>query len=154
MSNFLYSVEREYDVSLDHLWDAWINPEKLQIWYCPVDLSVVPNSVVSEEFVDGWWTVGVDVAAFNFVAYFYGKYSQIIKNQLLVHSLFYTQSEDEFKARDLTQISHEIRIEFETRENKSWVKFSQYGELPEGEAPKAQAGMESYFDNLQKFFDK
>jgi hypothetical protein len=32
------------------------------------------------------------------------------------------------------------------------VKFSQFGELPEGQAEQAQAGMESYLDSLEQFF--
>jgi len=31
------------------------------------------------------------------------------------------------------------------------VKFSQFGDLPEGEAARAQQGMESYFDSLERF---
>jgi hypothetical protein len=31
------------------------------------------------------------------------------------------------------------------------VKFSQYGELPPGQAVQAQAGMESYFDSLEAY---
>jgi hypothetical protein len=42
-------------------------------------------------------------------------------------------------------------IEFDSRGMYSWVKFSQYGELPEGQAVQAQAGMESYFDSLESF---
>jgi hypothetical protein len=34
-----------------------------------------------------------------------------------------------------------------------WVRFSQFGELPEGDAEQAQAGMESYFDSLGIFLN-
>ncbi len=44
-----------------------------------------------------------------------------------------------------------MRIEFESRDFRSWVKFSQFGELPEGQAVQAQAGMESYFDSLEAY---
>jgi uncharacterized protein YndB with AHSA1/START domain len=151
MSNFLYSVEREYPVAIEELWDAWLNPEKLEVWYAPTDLRVLPGSVESEPKVDGWWTVGVDVSQFGFVAYFYGKYLEIIEHQLITHTLYYTQSETEFKQRDLTAEHHLIKVEFESRGKNSWVKFAQFGELPNGEADQAKAGMESYFDNLANF---
>jgi hypothetical protein len=65
--------------------------------------------------------------------------------------MHYVESADEFAARDMTTPSHEVVVEFEDREGAAWVKFSQFGELPEGHAPRAQAGMESYFDNLGKY---
>jgi hypothetical protein len=33
------------------------------------------------------------------------------------------------------------------------VRFSQFGDLPEGEPDRAKAGMESYFDSLGQFLD-
>jgi hypothetical protein len=42
-------------------------------------------------------------------------------------------------------------VEFETRDFRSWVKFSQYGDLPETDAIQAQAGIESYFDSLEQY---
>ena len=46
---------------------------------------------------------------------------------------------------------HLVVVEFEARDFRSWVKFSQFGELPEGMAVRAQAGMESYFDSLGNY---
>ena len=53
--------------------------------------------------------------------------------------------------RDPDAPHHRIVIEFDSRGMYSWVKFSQYGELPAGQAAMAQAGMESYFDSLEAF---
>ena len=50
--------------------------------------------------------------------------------------------------RDLTVPHHVIHIDIESRGDVTWAKFSQFGELPDGQAEQAQAGMESYFDNL------
>lgn len=150
-SNFLYSVEREYPVSMSTLWNAWTDSSALQSWYCGTEFAVVPNSAYSDPVVHGWWTVGVDVSKFGFNAYFYGKYQKVIEHEKLIHTLFYTQEEHEFLARDLTAEHHLIEIDFETRQGSSWVRFSQYGTLPDGEAQQAQAGMESYFDNLGIF---
>jgi uncharacterized protein YndB with AHSA1/START domain len=151
MSEFLYSVEREYPVAIETLWRAWLDADALSVWYSPTDLSVVPGSVVSEDKVGGWWTVGVDVSAHGFNAYFYGIYDEIIDNEKIVHSLYYTQDEKEFAARDLTAEHHRIEVDFQSRGSNSWVRFAQFGELPEGQAQMAQAGMESYFDNLAKY---
>jgi hypothetical protein len=49
--------------------------------------------------------------------------------------------------------SHLIVIDLEDRGASSWARFSQFGELPEGDAEQAQAGMESYFDSLGIFFN-
>ncbi len=70
---FLYSVEREYPVSIGDLWSAWTDPKKLEAWYFPTALKSVPGATESELKVGGLWACGVDVAEYGFVAYFYGK---------------------------------------------------------------------------------
>ena len=151
MANFLYSVEREYNVPIEQLWAAWADPAALSVWYCPTDLNVLEGSVVNEPVVGGLWTVGVEVKAHNFVAYFYGQYTTVEVNKKLVHTMHYVENADDFAARDMATPAHEVVVEFENRGGGAWVKFSQFGELPEGHAPRAQAGMESYFDNLGKY---
>ena len=148
---FLYAVEREYPVSIDALWDAWVSPAALQDWYCPTDLSVVLGSVENVAVEGGVWTVGVDVSQFNFVAYFWGWYKEVDFLKKMVHTMHYSQDAEEFAKREPSELAHDVVIEFEDRGGSSWVKFSQFGQLPEGEAPRAQAGMESYFDNLGKY---
>jgi len=144
---FLYSVEREFKVGIDALWDAWASPTALEQWYCPTDLAVLPGSVENDTRVGGVWAAAVDVAAHNFVAYFYGVYTVVEPLKRLEHTMIYTQDSAEFAARQEGP-SHLVVVEFEDRGESSWVKFSQFGELPEGQAPQAQAGMESYFNNL------
>ena len=144
----LYSVEREYPVKVSGLWHAWMDEAALQAWYSPTDLAVVAGSVTSEPIVGGWWTDDVDVSAHGFNAYFFCTYSELIDNQKIVHSMNYTQDENEFKARVMTDDAHRIEIDFEDRGENSWVRFTQFGELPADQAEGAKAGMESYFDNL------
>lgn len=151
---FLYSVEREYSVSIKELWSAWTDPAKLEAWYFPTALKSVPGATESDLHIDGLWACGVDVAEFGFVAYFYGKYTKIEQEKRIEHTLHYTQSKEEFEAKDFETESHLIVLDFEDRGGSSWVKFSQYGELPEGQAAQAQAGMESYLDSLSNFFNK
>jgi uncharacterized protein YndB with AHSA1/START domain len=151
---FLYSVEREYDASIDSLWNAWTNAEELEQWYSPTVLTVVPGSATSDAQVGGRWAIGVDVSANGFNAYFWGRYSEVILHEKLVHSLCYSQSEEEFIARDDNAPFHTIVVEFEARPAGSWVKFTQYGELPEGQAEAAKDGMESYFDNLENYLSR
>jgi len=152
--NKLYSVEREYPVAVKALWDAWMDADALQNWYSPTDLKVVPGSVVSENVVGGWWTVGVDVSQFGFNAYFFGTYSELSENKRIVHSMNYTQDAAEFAARVITPDAHTIQIDFEDRGASSWVSFTQFGELPADQAEGAKAGMESYFDNLGIYLAK
>lgn len=151
MSDFLYSVEREFDIPVEILWAAWTDPVALEAWYHPTDLSVVPGSVESDAVVGGAWSVAVDVPAMDFVAYFYGKYTAVVENARLEHTMAYTQSAEEFAARDESAPHHRVLVEFESRAFRSWVKFSQFGELPAGQAVQAQAGMESYFDSLAAY---
>lgn len=151
MESLAYSVEREYPVSIKVLWDAWADPKALQVWYSPTDLKVVPGSVVSEVYPGGLWTVGVDVSQYGFNAYFFGTYTEVIEHKKLVHTLNYTQSMEEFKEKVETDDHHVIVLEFEDRASGSWIRFSQFGTLPDGEAERAKAGMESYLDNLGKY---
>ncbi len=151
---FLYSVEREYPVSIGDLWSAWTDPKKLEAWYFPTALKSVPGATESELRLGGLWACGVDVAEYGFVAYFYGKYTKIEHEKLIEHTLHYTQSKEEFQAKDFETESHFIVLDFQDRGQSSWVKFSQYGELPEGQAAQAQAGMESYLDSLSNFLAK
>jgi uncharacterized protein YndB with AHSA1/START domain len=150
---FLYAVEREYPYPIEQLWAAWTKAAALEQWYSPTDLSVVPGSVVSDAVVGGWWTVAVDVTVYGFTAYFYGRYTVVDPLSRLEHRLAYTQSAEEFAARDESMPSHRIVIDFEERGHLTWVRFSQFGELPEGEAAQAQQGMESYFDSLGEYLN-
>jgi uncharacterized protein YndB with AHSA1/START domain len=154
MSDPLYSVERAYPVAIDALWNAWVDADALEQWYSPTALQVLPGSVVSDAREGGWWTVGVDVKEFGFVAYFYGTYSEVVPHSRLVHSLYYTQDAAEFASRDLTLAHHVIHVDFEERGDTAWVRFTQFGEMPAEEAAGAKEGMESYFDNLERFLTR
>jgi uncharacterized protein YndB with AHSA1/START domain len=147
---FLYSVEREYPVSIERLWKAWTDASELEAWYFPTDLSSTKGATRSEVEIGGLWACGVEVPEHGFTAYFFGKYTSIVPNQLLEHTLHYTTSAEEFEAKDFSTESHLIRIEFEDRGGSSWSKFSQFGELPEGQAEMAQAGMNSYLESLAR----
>ena len=149
--NLLYSVEREYPVSIIDLWSAWTDPQKLEAWYFPTALNSIPGATQSDLKVGGLWACGVDVAEYGFVAYFFGKYTKIENHKLIEHTLHYTQSKEEFEAKDFNTESHLIVLNFEDRSNSSWVKFSQFGQMPEGQAEQAKAGMESYLDSLSNY---
>jgi uncharacterized protein YndB with AHSA1/START domain len=151
VSDFLYSVEREYDIPVDILWAAWTDPVALEAWYHPTDLKNVPGSVISDAVEGGLWTVAVDVPEHGMVAYFYGRYSAVVENARLEHTMAYTQSAEEFAARDETAPHHRVLVEFETHDFRSWVKYSQFGEMPAAQIARTQAGMESYFDSLADY---
>jgi uncharacterized protein YndB with AHSA1/START domain len=146
-----YSVEREIDIPVDILWAAWTDPDALGVWYHGLGHLIVPGSVLSDPVPGGMWAVGVNVPEDNFVAYFFGKYTAVVENARLEHTLHYTESAEEFAVMDFTTEFHRIVVEFETRDFRSWVKFSQFGDLTEKEAIQAQAGMESYFDSLEQY---
>ena len=151
---FLYSVEREYPVSIDRLWKAWTDASDLESWYYPTDLSSTKGATVSELRVGGLWSCGVEVPKQGFTAYFFGQYTKIVPSELIEHTLDYTTSAEEFAKKDFSTESHLIRIEFEDRGTSAWSKFSQFGELPEGQAEMAQAGMNSYLESLAQYLAK
>ena len=147
----LYSVEREFSSPVETVWDAWTDASQLEAWYHPVGLSSIAGTTVSNAVVGGYWAVTVDVPEFGFTAFFFGEYTEVLTHQRLAHTMLYTQSADEFAVRDLDGPHHDVIVDFETRGDQTWVRFTQFGELPGGQAEQAQAGMESYFDSLQAF---
>ncbi len=148
---FLYSVERVFDSPVEKVWEAWVDAASLEAWYHPTVLAVVPGSVVSQAHVGGVWAVAVDVPEHGVVACFYGRYTDVAEGARLEHTMHYTQSLPEFAARDESTPSHRIVVDFGERAGGTWVRFAQFGELPEGQAQQARAGMESYFDSLEAF---
>ena len=151
MKPFLYSVERIIDSKMPAVWRAWTDSVALESWYHPVGLKALPGTTISEPRVDGRWAVSVDVPEHNMTAYFFGAYTAYVEEALIEHTMLYTESAEEFAKANLDGPSHLVSVTFERRESGVWVKFSQFGELPEGHAPRAQAGMESYFDSLENY---
>jgi len=146
-----YSVEREFDIPVDILWAAWTDPIALEAWYHGVGHSTVPGTVSSDAQVGGIWSVGVRVPDWDVTAYFYGKYTAVVENARIEHTMHYTESTEEFELRDFDTDSHRVLVEFESRDFRSWVKYSQFGDMPERDAIEAQAGIESYFDSLESY---
>mgnify|MGYP006167766485 FL=1 len=153
MNNLLYSVEREYPATIERVWKAWTKASELEKWYHPTDLLVVPNSAVSDLEIGGSWKIAIAVPQFEFVAYFFGWYSQIQLHTKLAHSLSYTQEETEFAAADQNAPSHLIEVDFEARGSGCWVRFSQFGEMPADDVEGSRVGMESYFQSLADYLE-
>jgi uncharacterized protein YndB with AHSA1/START domain len=151
--NHLYFVEREFDCEIDALWSAWTNASELERWYSPTMLSVVPGSVTSEVEVGGRWAIAVDVSINGFNAYFWGRYSEVIKNERLVHSMSYSQDQAEFVFADENAPAHRVELDFGIRGDKAWVRFTQFGELPSEQIEATRDGMDSYFDNLEQYLE-
>jgi uncharacterized protein YndB with AHSA1/START domain len=152
--NFLYSVEREYSQPMSRIWEAWTDPVQLQAWYHPTDLTNVPESSVSDPVVGGGWAIAVDVPEFGFQSCFWGTYTSIEPHKRLEHTMFYSEDPAEFAAKDMSGDFAKIVVDFEERPTGSWVRFSQYGELPEEHIPLAKAGMDSYFQSLADYLTK
>jgi uncharacterized protein YndB with AHSA1/START domain len=151
MKTPLYFVEREYSVDLATLWNAWVEADQLQKWYSPQVLDIVPDSATSDAVVGGTWAIAIDVSVNGFNAYFWGKYTEVKFQEKLVHTMFYSQDELEFNLRGDDQPHHVIQIDFEARGDKSWVRFSQFGQMDAEEAEAAKDGMESYFNSLGEY---
>jgi len=147
----LYSVQREFDASIDKLWYAWTDAFALEAWHHPIGMSCVHGATQSEMKIGGLWTYAVQVPGRASISYFYGKYSLIQENRRFEHSMHYTESKDVFEHKDFNAPAHQISVEFEARGEKSWSKFSQYGEAPEAQVVLMTQGIESYFDSLGEF---
>ena len=149
--NFLYSVEREYSQPMARIWEAWTDAAQLEAWYHPTVLANVVGSSVSEPVVGGNWAIAVDVPEHNMQSCFWGQYTAVEEGKLLEHTMFYTQNPAEFAAKDLSGEFAKVVVDFEERPTGTWVRFTQYGELPEEHIPLAKAGMESYFQSLADY---
>ena len=148
----LYSVDREFAVPVERLWQAWTDATELEQWYSPTALSVVPGSTVSEPHIGGEWAVAIDVPMHDFVAHFFGRYHYVEPLERIEHTLHYTQDRAEFFERDESTPSHLIVLEFASRgDARSWVRFTQVGDLPDEQVEATRDGTESYFDNLKLF---
>jgi hypothetical protein len=126
-----------------------VQADQLQQWYSPQVLEIVPDSATSEAVVGGTWAIAIDVSVNGFNAYFWGKYTEVKFQEKLVHTMFYSQDELEFNLRVDDQPHHVIEIDFDDRGDKSWVRFSQFGQMDAEQAEASKDGMESYLDNLE-----
>lgn len=149
-----YFVEREYAYPIEKLWQAWTQATALQAWYHGVDHRCVPNSVTEDAAVGAIWSVGIDVPQYNIQVFFYGTYLTVTPQTQLVHTMHYTESAADFAVKDMTTPAHRVVIDFEQRHGGTWVRFSQFGDLPAEQIPLATAGMQSYFDSLQQYLDQ
>jgi len=154
MSEPLYFVERNFNFPVERLWRAWTNAAELESWYCPVFLSVIQGSVISEPEIGGRWAIGVDVSANGFNAYFWGSYKELIENKKLVHDMCYSQDQLEFALMSPQQDAHKVVVDFEDHGTSCLVRFSQLGEMDKEQAEAAKEGIESYFDNLENHLKK
>ena len=114
-------------------------------------MSSVPGTTRSELHIGGLWSCAVQVPQRESISYFYGKYSLIEGNHRLEHSMHYTESKEDFKIMDFNTPAHEIVADFESRNGKSWARFSQFGEAPAAQVALMTQGIESYFDSLENF---
>lgn len=145
----LYFVERKFSHPVQKLWRAWTNSQELESWYCPIYLTVIPGSAISEPKVGGRWAIAVDVSPNGFNAYFWGSYKEVVENQKLVHELNYSQDELEFALQEPQPDAHLIQIDFLELQDGCQVRFSQFGEMDQEQAEASKEGIESYFDNLE-----
>ena len=147
----LYFVEREFPVDVDRMWRAWTTASELEQWYHPTVLSVVPGSATSEAHVGGRWAIAVDVPMNELVAYFWGRYTDVVEHRRLAHTMSYSQDEREFVARDDDAPAHRVVIDFTPTDLGTVVRFTQFGEMPDEQIEATRMGMTSYFDSLEAF---
>lgn len=150
-ADHLYSVDREFNVSIDKLWHAWTDASALEAWHHPVGMSCVTGATESDMKIGGLWSYAVQVPGRESISYFFGKYTSVAVNSGFEHSMHYTESRDEFALKDFNTPAHRISVDFESRGEKSWAKFSQFGQAPEAQVAMMAKGIESYFESLEEF---
>lgn len=151
MDRILYTVEREFNFPVDRLFGAWTDPDQLAAWYGPVGFTSPRESVTMDPQLGGRWSATVVVPMDGSKHHFFGEILEIETNEKLIYSMLYTNDGGEFAARELSGIAHRVELFFEERGDKSWMSFTQIGDLPEGNEERAKEGMESYFDSLETF---
>ena len=149
--DFLYAVERELDVSVETLWNAFTDTEALQAWYHPTMLNSVAGATLSEPWVDGKWQCAIEVPVDGSEHCFYGRYTEVEPLKFLEHTMHYTVDTEAFEKRDERTDFHIVKIEFEARGNKSFVRWSQFGELPEDQIEMTREGMNNYLESLELY---
>jgi len=149
--DFLYAVELEVNKPIDVLWHAFTDTDALQAWYHPTMLNAVAGATLSEAYVDGKWQCAIEVPMDGSVHCFYGRYTAAEPNKYLEHTMHYTVNVEEFKARDESTDFHIVKIEFEDRGDKSFVRWAQYGELPAEQIDMTRAGMSNYLESLEHY---
>lgn len=147
----LYFVERRFPYSVQRLWRAWTSSSELESWYCPIYLTVIPGSAISDPVVGGRWAIAVDVSPNGFNAFFWGTYQEVAQNSKLVHELCYSQDELEFALQLPQPKAHLVQIDFFEQANGCTVRFSQFGEMNKEQSEASKEGIESYFENLERF---
>ena len=147
----LYLVEREFAVSPDRMWQAWTEASQLEAWYHPAVLSIVPGSVTSDAVVGGRWALAVDVPMNDMVAYFWGRYTDVVDGSRIEHTMSYSQDEAEFVARDDDAPAHRVVVDFTPTDLGIRVRFTQFGDMPEEQIDATRQGMGSYFDSLDSY---
>lgn len=152
--DYLYSVEREFAIPIEKLWSAWTEAAALEAWYHPVGMSCVFGTTRSETRQGGIWSCAVQVPGRDSISYFFGKYSSVVQYVHFEHSMHYTESKENFEKMDFDTPSHKITVDFESCGQKSWAKFSQYGQAPEAQVELMKQGIESYFDSLENFLER
>ena len=150
MADLAYSLERSFPVPVVRLWQAWTNAQELEAWYCPVSMRVKPGSTVSELTPGGEWKTAVEAPENAGTAYFWGRYGEIHPTTRIEHTMFYSVEESDFLEASEQGPSHLVVLDFEERDGGSWVRYSQFGEMPPEMAEGARQGMESYFDSLEQ----
>ncbi len=154
MSEHLYTVEREFAVPVGALYLAWADADQLATWYGPEGFTSPRESVTMEPVVGGRWSATVVVPMDGSKHHFYGEILAAVPDEQLDYSMLYTNDDAVFNARDLSGPAHRVELRFATRGDRSWMSFSQFGELPEGMAEGAKSGMESYFNSLEAFLNR
>lgn len=147
----LYSVEREFNVAIEKLWQAWTEATALEKWHHPVGMSCPSGTCRSEMQVGGIWSYAVEVPGRESTSFFFGKFTEIREKQFFEHSMHYTESAEDFKQMNFNTPAHNITVEFESRGDKSWCKFSQFGQAPAEQVALMTQGIESYFDSLEDY---
>lgn len=150
----LFQVTRTFPFAVEDVWNAWTVRDEIAQWYGPQDapdgslrFDVPDESVSMHPEVGGAWSATVHIEPFDENHHFYGVVEEVEPLRRLTYTMHYTNDDAVFVSRDTSSAFHRIVLDFVSGDGTT-LTLTQYGEMPDGEAPRAKAGTESYFDSL------
>lgn len=149
--------ERVYDASIETVWEAWTNPEKLKQWWGP-DNVVIPECEVDLR-VDGRFYIVMEAteAMGEYAGTRWpmdGKYTVVEENSRLAYaSKAWTEGD-----KEATLIDQTTDLEFLEEDGKTKIKLkviiNSTGPNAGGAVEGMKYGFNQQFDKLVKFLQK
>ncbi|MEJ7625893.1 MAG: SRPBCC domain-containing protein [Ferruginibacter sp.] len=142
-TDFTVDISKEFSVSVEKLYDSWINPEKLKSWWKPMHKNLID---VANDVNDG----GIIKYAFDDnTLIIEGKYIEVKKLEKLVYTWNWRLPNDEIK-----DSSYQLTVAFSGNDNTSAIHILQENfKDEEGTLPHREGWIKGLND-LEKYLER